>query len=145
MSNARVLSHLGNGPAFSAYNTGTQSLTNGVYAKITLDSEDFDTNNCFATSRFTPTRAGYYKIDGLFYGTGTSTSTLVGAVYKNGSLYQVGSFWAANGTTNGISTVSTLLYLNGSTDYVELYGVVYGTTPSVVVGCRLSGFLARGS
>ena len=51
-----------NGPAFSAYANAATSLTNGAFTKISFQVEDYDTNNNFASSRFTPTVAGYYQI-----------------------------------------------------------------------------------
>lgn len=152
MSNARDLSILGNGPAFSAGNSAQQSLTTGVYAKITLDTEDFDTNNCFASSRFTPNVAGFYQINAQLYvsgSTGTVTTALA-SIYKNGTAYQIGSYGKLNNDTNGVSTVSVTVEMNGSTDYIELYGVVYGTSPIVIAASggsksRMSGHLVRGT
>jgi hypothetical protein len=51
-------------PAFSARAATTQSLSNTTYTKVTLGTEEFDTNSNFASSRFTPTVAGYYLITG---------------------------------------------------------------------------------
>jgi hypothetical protein len=54
----------GTGPAVSAYESGNQSISSNVWTKVTLGTEEFDTNNNFASSRFTPTVAGYYQING---------------------------------------------------------------------------------
>jgi hypothetical protein len=54
----------GNGPAFSAYQSSSQSISATTATKITLDAEIFDTNSNFASSRFTPTVAGYYHCSG---------------------------------------------------------------------------------
>ena len=45
----------GNMPTFMAYTLTQQTLSNNVLTKITLDTEEYDTNNNFASSRFTPT------------------------------------------------------------------------------------------
>lgn len=138
------------GPAFSAYNTNVQNVTNAVYTKVNLDTEDFDTDNCFATGRFTPTVPGYYQINGTVYGYGGSTATVISVLYKNGTAYHAGSFGNANTATNGISTVAGLIYFNGTTDYVELYCYVNATTSpnlpamNAGIGTRLSGFFVRG-
>lgn len=152
MSNAKQLSKLGNGPAFSAYNSAQQNLTSGVYTKVTLDVEDYDTNSCFASSRFTPNVAGYYQINAQVYGTGSSTAvqTVLSVLYKNGAQLQGGSFGALNSSTNGISNLSIVVYLNGTTDYVELYGYIFGTSPNVpassgAFSTRMSGYLVRGA
>jgi hypothetical protein len=53
------------GPAFSAYSSGVVSLPASTFTKIPIDTEEFDTANCFNTStyRFTPTVAGYYQVN----------------------------------------------------------------------------------
>ena len=115
----------GNMPAFSAYNTSNQSVTDSTYTKVTLGTEEFDTNNNFASGRFTPTVAGYYQINGCVH-TGTSSITrAIAYLYKNGSSYKRGNDLFVGGAV----TVSAIVYLNGSTDYVELYGYVTATTP----------------
>ena len=116
----------GNMPAFSAYQSTAQTgITSNVSTKMQLQTEEFDTNNCFDSTtnyRFTPTVAGYYQISaGATIPYNTTTGYLIPAIDKNGSLYKFGA------TTNGFSlffassTVSALVYCNGSTDYIEFY------------------------
>jgi hypothetical protein len=126
------------------------SFTSGTTAKVTLDVEVFDTNNNFASSRFTPTVAGYYQINGKIKVTGTNCTSNV-SLYKNGSLLIIGNYLSA--TANSItSIISTVVFLNGSTDYIELYG--YGdatvgnptfTYSAVGNTCEMSGCLLRNS
>jgi hypothetical protein len=137
-------------PSFSAYKTSTQAISSAVWTKITLDSEEWDTNNNFDSTtnyRFTPTVAGYYQISGSFStepSSGTQTRTLCG-IYKNGSEWKIGM--DTNGTTsrnNGM--ISVMIYMNGSTDYVELWAYVSGGSPSIrgTQGSTwFQGFLAR--
>ena len=117
----------GNGPAFSAYQSTNQTISATTWTKITIDTKEFDTNTNFDTSlyRFKPTVAGYYQISGI-----TAFSTVISSlylqIYKNGTGFKA----LANSlsTSAGISG-SALIYLNGSTDYVELYAyVVAGAT-----------------
>jgi hypothetical protein len=119
----------GNMPAFSAYQGTSQTLTGGVYTKIALNTERFDTNSNFDSTtnyRFTPTVAGYYQINYEVYGTTTATiSQFIGALYKNGSAYEYGIIGAAN--LSQAHSGATLVYMNGSTDYLELYINVNGT------------------
>lgn len=118
----------GNQPAFSAYFAGTQTITVGAFTKIQLNSEEFDTANAFDSStnyRFTPLVAGYYQINGQINATSTLTLTrILPAIYKNGSAYKYGTDITA---TDIRSNVSSLVYLNGSTDYIELYVLLSGT------------------
>ena len=114
----------GNMPAFSAYASGTTSISNATFTKVNFATEDFDTNNNFASSRFTPTIAGYYQIS-CSSNLGTSNSTLV-SIYKNGSaIATIGGIGIIAVTDSG-ATISKLIYFNGSTDYVEVY--VYQNT-----------------
>jgi hypothetical protein len=121
-----------NGPAFSAYLGTSQTVTTGVATKLQLNTKVFDTNTNFdATTnyRFTPTIAGYYQINIELYGNAsTSMSALALNLYKNGSIYQYGSLptIAYGNAAQGI-TGSFLVYCNGSTDYIELYGTITGT------------------
>ena len=107
-----------NGPAFSAYPNASQTLSNTTWTKLLFQTEEFDTNSCFASSTFTPTVAGYYQINGRIQ-VGASVTTAQIAVYKNGTGFKKGNTISTN--TEG-TTVSALIYLNGSTDYVDLYG-----------------------
>lgn len=116
----------GTGPAFSAYASATQSFTANAITKIVYDTEEFDTNNNFASSRFTPTVAGYYQINASFY---MSSNMVLVTIYKNGSAYKRGQ---QNGTANALTqgTVSSIVYCNGSTDYIEVYGYSSATQSS---------------
>jgi hypothetical protein len=118
------------GPAFSAYqNTAQTGISTVVPTKVTFDTEEFDTNNNFASSRFTPTVAGYYQISAAVTINSTlSTISCLGLLYKNGTQYKNGSTAKPSTSNYATSSVSTLVYLNGSTDYVELY--VYGDVGS---------------
>jgi hypothetical protein len=132
------------GPAFSAYLSSNQSVTSGTDTKVTLDTEEFDTNSNFASSRFTPTVAGYYQINGGVYLAGTANTQAGGLVYiyKNGSVYKQGSTYLSN-TTAGVAlvqVVSSIIYFNGSTDYVELWAQNQQTAARFSGGSSLTYF-----
>lgn len=112
------------GPAFSAYNNASQTLTSGVATKLICNTELFDTNSNFDSTtnyRFTPTVSGYYQVNGAASYTGTGLTYAYVSVYKNGSLFAYSNYSSASAGAY-TSTVSCLMYLNGSTDYIELYG-----------------------
>jgi hypothetical protein len=112
-------------PAFSAHSASNQSVTQNTFTKITFGTEEFDTNSNFASSRFTPTVAGYYQINaGMVLVQGSTLGSLY--LYKNGSAYK--SF---NGQFSSEVYVggATVVYLNGSTDYVEMYVFPGGSSP----------------
>ena len=129
-------------PAFSAGLTGTQSVSSGVYTKITINTKDFDTANAFDSTtnyRFTPQVAGYYQVNGAVSTNGTAASSVVPAIYKNGSVWKYGPYIQ---TTNPNSAVSCIVYLNGSTDYIELYAYQTATVASYGNGVNSTYFQA---
>lgn len=108
-------------PAFGAYAAAGSTLTNGAWSKINYATEVFDTNSNYASSRFTPTVAGYYQINGSTSPSTTWTSSNNAfAIFKNGSEYIRG---ASSGISSGYTyaLVSGIVYMNGTTDYVEIY------------------------
>ena len=154
MTAAVNLANIATGPAFSAFRSGTsQSISSGVWTKVQLNAENFDTNSCFDSStnyRFTPTVAGYYQVNGHIYLNYTSTPGVrIGAsLYKNGSTYLEYTITNPSATIYGVATVTSLIYLNGTTDYVELYGLMIATGPEFYLASantQMSGFLARGA
>jgi C1q domain len=111
------------GPAFSAYASAGVSMVNSALTKILFQTEDFDTNNNYdnSTSKFTPTVAGYYQITATISAPAQAGAYFQGSIYKNGVQFAVGVVSAANGIY--VTQVSSLVYCNGSTDYIEIYGV----------------------
>ena len=104
-------------PAFSAYQSSSQTLVSSTTTKINFQTEEFDTNSNYNTSdmRFTPTVSGYYIITAAL-NLESSLSSIFIDIYKNGSAFKritsLGSATGANG--------SALINLNG-TDYVEIF------------------------
>ena len=140
----------GNMPAFSAYSNANQTLSSAVQTKAQLQSKDFDTANAFDSTtnyRFTPQVAGYYQINGQAYCNGTALSYAWAAIFKNGGVYKIGSTYNGTAISEFSSTVSSVVYLNGSTDYIELYVTVTATSPKLIGGADfytyLSGALVR--
>jgi hypothetical protein len=138
--------YAGYGPAFSAYASVAVSLTAGAFTKVGLQTEEFDTANCFDSTtnyRFTPNVAGYYQISAAIQM--EVVKILVVSLAKNGSEYKRGIYTNPNTTLSG--SVSALIYLNGSTDYVELWGYngTAGATNTQVGQpyTWMTGFLAR--
>lgn len=119
----------GNGPAFRAYAGTTTTLPTNSHTKINLTIEEFDTNSNFSNSRFTPSVAGYYLITGTIATSSSSIFSILASIAKNGNIVSFGS-----GQVNAAalrSTVSDIIYLNGSSDYVELNGYHVSSTSAV--------------
>lgn len=134
----------GNGPAFSAYQSVAHSFGTNVFVKVQLQTEEFDTSSAFDSTtnyRFQPTVAGLYRIAGTV-GFGTATSVIV-SIYKNDVEFKRGSQTTAS--TN-LACVDSLVSLNGTTDYVELYaqqGAAAQNSLASQAFTYFHGFLAR--
>jgi hypothetical protein len=133
----------GNMPAFSAYANTNQSISSATFTKVTFGTENFDTNNNFASSRFTPTVAGYYQINAGTRNsvTGSVTNAVI-SIYKNGSNYRRGG---ENSSTvgNNQTIVSEIVYCNGTTDYLEIYAYIQGTSPFLEsVGADITSYFS---
>jgi hypothetical protein len=111
----------GTGPAFSAYQSSAQTLSSSTTTKLQFQTEEFDTASCFDNStnyRFTPNVAGYYQANGGLQ-MGSSATVIVLYLYKNGSNFK--QFFSSNSSNVSGGYGSALVYLNGTTDYIELY------------------------
>jgi len=120
-----------NYPAFEAYLSASQSVTNSSNVKAQIDTEVFDTDSCYDNStnyRFTPTTAGKYFVYGAirgYAGNNNDLDRVKAMIYKNGSEYRQSATDSGSTSTAHIDTeqVSAIIDFNGSTDYVELYGL----------------------
>ena len=129
----------GNMPAFDVYANNAQGITSSTATKVQLANKVIDTNNCFDSTtnyRFTPTVAGYYLITASFSLAAANYFTIGTAlVYKNGSPYRNlgGNFAGGTGAMNySMGSLTFVVQMNGTTDYLELYGYCNGTSPIVV-------------
>ena len=146
----------GTGPAFRAVRTTNQSSNHNTFTKVQLNTETFDTDNCFdnATNyRFTPNVAGYYQVN-YFVSVQTLSTTaqvVLSAIYKNGSIYNVNDApitqtSSATGWGALTSGTSDIVYLNGSTDYIELFSYFFdytSTTSKNINQAQFSAALVR--
>jgi hypothetical protein len=111
---------------FSAYQSSAQTLSSATTTKIQFQTEEFDTNNNFDSAtnyRFTPRVAGYYQINAAIWFNGEDGGQQDAIyIFKNGASYKVGSYIADTGKLGLRAVVSSLVYCNGSTDYIEIYG-----------------------
>lgn len=128
MAKSQKMSTIVNAPAFAAYANASTSLPNTTITKVNFQVEEFDTNSNFASSRFTPTVAGYYQINASVQFTGSTTNPVC-YITKNGTQVKCGSY-VAGSFSGPVSVASGLVFLNGSTDYVEV--AAYHSTGSAV-------------
>jgi predicted aspartyl protease len=146
-------------PAFSVYPNSNTALTAGVNALIALGAKNFDTNTCFNNTgstatlnglsvpayAFCPNVPGYYQVSFAFAGNNGAAQTTQGALYKNGSAYASGGWLTNSASGGGACLGTTLVYLNGTGDYIQFYvnsNLTMGTTVSSYYS-YFTGFLAR--
>ena len=134
--------------AFSAYQSVVQSVTLNVTTKVIFQTKDFDTTNAFDSTtnyRFTPQVAGYYQINAGVGFTGVDNIISI-YIYKNGASWRQGGYIAAS-TTGPIVTMSSLVFLNGTTDYIEIFTITGTTlnTTATQLATWVNGYLVGAS
>lgn len=112
---------------FSAYKSSGSTTFANSHTQITFQTEEFDTNNNFASSRFTPTVAGKYLLNiGLLFNA-TAADVVTFELLFNGSTSSATNKYFATRVpatgTNYTAHYSAIMDFNGSTDYVEVYGI----------------------
>lgn len=125
-----------NTPAFEAHLSGNQTVSNDTTTKVQLNTEVIDSDGCYDNStnyRFTPTTAGNYHVFGRVRGqsaTENDIKSVSAFIYKNGSaIFQGNQSNYNEATQHDIDvTVDLIVNLNGSGDYLELFGNVFGTS-----------------
>ena len=131
-------------PVFHVYQATNQSITLNINTKITLDTVLYDTFSYWSSTnkRWTPLIAGYYQVSGCV---GTQNGSTLGAqmyayLYKNGTNFINGSLAATNAGANyPYSTFSGIVYMNGLTDYLELY--TFSTSTTTTYATQATTFL----
>jgi len=118
-----------NTPAFFATLSADTTISDDTVTKVAANTEVFDTDNCYDNSsnyRFTPDVAGKYYVFGYMQVNCTSGELTQSILLfkKNGSTVSEGELNQANssGFRTGISN-ATIVDMNGSSDYVEMYAM----------------------
>ena len=116
-------------PCFRANKAaGNTSISNNTDTLIAYDTEFFDIGGYYDHStnyRYTPLVAGKYFILARVYFTYSSAATenLVLSIRKNNSVYARNHRYSADELYGSVE-VTTLVDMNGSTDYLDVYGLV---------------------
>jgi len=125
-----------NYPAFETYLSVTQSIPHATATKIQFATEVYDTDNAYDNStnyRFTPQVSGKYFVYSFvrFIDIVNEEQGLI-YLYKNGSpIAFVNNTSSGGGGGNITTTMTKVVDLNGSTDYIEIFGYQdSGTTKS---------------
>lgn len=134
---------VGNGPCFRASLAATQSFATGTPTKVVQDTIEFNPTADFANGRFTPQVAGYYQINAC-----NQLLTNAQGTYgylelrKNASaVARQESAYVGNVTTNyGTVSASALVFLNGTTDFIEAWVLIVATSPYTGGSAGLNNF-----
>lgn len=100
--------------SFWAYANAAQTIADQTHTKVTLNTESYDAAGTFAANRWTPTTAGIYMV---------SSQVLCVRVLTTDNIY----FWlrknalAIPSLQLSPGPAASLFYMNGTTDYLELW------------------------
>ena len=112
-------------PLMKAYMSATQSLSVNVATKVNFDSTLIDTTSDYDTTnkRWTPSVPGYYHIYITIHPDMANTSSNWWVrIYKNGAGTQMEyTMSEPQLNQNQNCRCEAILYMNGTTDYVEAY------------------------
>ena len=132
MTRANFVSGVGgtNTPAFEAYlgGSGGQSVSDNTVTLVQANTEVYDTDSAYDTStyRFTPQTAGKYFVYGsIQYEAGSNDDLIEDYLYfkLNGSnILETQTDFSDTRIRLHHVTGSMVVDMNGSSDYVELYG-----------------------
>jgi|9_EtaG_2_1085328.scaffolds.fasta_scaffold21770_1 hypothetical protein len=119
-----------NTPAFHVYLSGNQSISSSTAVKVNFDSETFDTDNAFASNKFTvPTGEGgkYFFHAHIRKGTNNDNLNLV-YIYVNGNSK---GYFRRQAKAQNAYQITQILDLSAG-DYVEVYVYDDGGSASIL-------------
>ena len=141
-----------NVPAFIGRLSSTQKMAAVGTVKVKIDSIEIDNTNSWdpVNYYFMPKVEGYYLVNGCITIWGGATSYAV--IYKNGTVGVGGIYGDYKRTltlsysSNYTYNVNGVVYLNGTTDYVSLWGynsqsLQFESWDPFLSGTKLSIFL----
>ena len=115
-----------NTPAFEAYGSTNQSVSDVTYTKVQIDTEIFDTDGYYDNTtnyRFTPLVAGKYFVYisiGLHALAVSELQNMYAGLSKNGTIIKFSHHnYTNNNIRFGTANITAVVELNGSTDYIE--------------------------
>jgi len=115
-----------NTPSFLVKKTSSQAINDNTKTLVTWDSEEIDTDNAFASNKFTvPTgKAGKYFFSSLINLEDSSLYSTNSYFYKNGTEYAACAFGQYADTNKISPTLINNIILDLSVgDYIEVYAI----------------------
>ena len=125
LTNQTLTEVVGTNAAGFAYKNNSQAIAASTFTKVTLPAPPDDPLSWWdaANNRWIPTIPGWYQVDAMLSYIGITASSLFEThIVKNGYTY-ANTLTQADITISGFCTgvASRVIYMNGSTDYLELY------------------------
>ena len=141
------------GAVFKAHNSVNQSVSHNTFAKFAANTIIYNEGGFWDTTnyKFTPTVAGYYQFSASAHISSNTNQYVSIELRKNNSVatYESNVIFG-NASGEMMSKVSDVIYLNGTTDYVELFIYQYDYTSNAARNVFanknssfISGFLVR--
>ena len=122
------------------------SVNNSASATMLFGTKEVDTNSVYdpATGRFTPNVAGYYSVSWFIVTSANGAGELLVTLAKNGTDIA----WGTNvvnttGHWNGVGGSTGMVYLNGTTDYINVKLTNNSGSTATVYSGSLSYFSAH--
>ncbi len=112
---------LAGGPVLHVGGSASFSVAHDTATKATFGTVDFDTASGFSSNRYTPNVAGYYLVNAAvqYEGANLATQYAFIRIMKNTDIYTEGEVMALVQYASPV--VSDIVYLNGTTDYIEVF------------------------
>ena len=128
--------------------SGNQSITPATWTKVNFNSVNLDNKSWFDSTtnyRYAAQTAGWYLFTyEVYHSTSGSASLVTCALRKNGTEVGRGIYCAPALNQYAVVNGTNMIYMNGTTDYVEVYGYIDGTSPVFSNNkCYFSGTLLR--
>jgi hypothetical protein len=126
----------GASPYFSAHpSAASTTVTTATQTKMAINTKDSDSNTWFdavTNFRYTPLSAGRYNVHVAAICTGTSVTSCIATIFKNGSTYSQSQTTGSTGVQT--SQFSSIINMNGTTDFLEAFVTVSCTGTCAYAG-----------
>jgi len=122
-------------PAFSAYNNIQIQVPTATVVPLPYSQVEYDTSNCYNPTNqpmylngiytpawsWAPNVPGYYQVNAtnMIYTSAGATYTLQTILFKQVGIYRLAYCGMGGAVT---STISTVVFMNGVSDYLSVYG-----------------------
>ena len=131
-------------PAFRVVLSALQNISLTTYTTVGFDIVTYDTHSWWDTGsyRYIPQIAGYYQFNGFANLRASTPTRRILGLHLNGNPFTSFSDFSGGDVHCGFSG-SSIVYMNGSTDYVDLRAYIAATSGSFVATSDFQGFLVR--